>query len=360
LVTLQSVNATQLRPGSGERPREPRELGLASDDPGRIRIEDLTIDLDNRTVCRRDGGTTTLQEKPFLLLLSLLRHPGRLVTREELIDGLWPPGLHVEFDHGLNTAVKKLRQALDDSARAPRFIETVPKRGYRLLSQARPVAADGNSRPASGRPAPEEPAAQAIRKSRPLSRWAVAATLAALGSLAALHAPSTEPAVDTPGTPDSPSPAALAEPGISLAVMPLRNLDASPEGDYFVEGLTEEIVTALGALAPESVRLIASSSTVRFRDAGLPADAVGRALGADYLVTGSLRRDAGRSRVSLQVVHAETREQRWSTSYELEGEDVLAMQSRIARGLVRALPDVLSAPTLRRTATVECRDVEAG
>ncbi len=305
-----------------------------------VRLGDLTIDLEDRIV-RRGDASVVLQEKPFLILRYLLQNPGRVVTREELIDELWTPGLHVDFEQGLNTAVKKLRRALDDSARDPRFLETIPKRGYRLLGVAQPATIDESGGPAGERPKPEDLYVPASSRSRPLAGWAVTAVLVALVSLAALNRPWTEPATETQTALTSTDLAPITESRISLAVMPLRNLDASPEGDYFVAGLTEEIITALGALAPESVRLIASSSTVRFRHTELPADTIGRALGVDYLVTGSLRREHGRSRVSLQVVHAATREQHWSTSYELHGEDVLTMQSRIARSLIRAVPNAL-------------------
>jgi len=165
--------------------------------------------------------------------------------------------------------------------------------------------------------------------------------LLVLAGLTLLHSPWVELTPESQAASRAASPEMTAEPAASLAVIPLRNLDASEEGEYFVEGLTEEIVTALGARAPESLRLIASSSSLRFRGSELPADVLGAALGADYLVTGSLRRDGDRSRVCLQVVHAATREQRWSTSYDLDGEDVLGMQSQIAHGLTQAIPDAL-------------------
>jgi len=336
-----SVNAAEFRFDTNERLAEIPDLDGATGPGGRVRMGDLTIDLDGRTVRGRDGSTVTLQEKPFLLLLSLLRRPGRLVTREELVEALWPPGLHVDFDHGLNTAVKKLRQALDDSAREPRYVETIPKRGYRLLLEAHPIEFGEDSRPIVERPVLELPVPAGRRAWRGAGELTA---LLALASLTMLHSPWIELTPETEAASQPPSPEAMAERGISLAVIPLRNLDASEEGEYFVEGLTEEIVTALGARAPDSLHLIASSSTLRFRSTELPADVIGAALGVDYLVTGSLRRDGDRSRVSLQVVHAATREQRWSTSYDLDGEDVLAMQSQIARGLIQAIPDALEDP----------------
>ncbi len=355
-IYIQGMNTPKSKPKSNQPP-EAQEVGAGTAPHGRVQIGDLAIDLDDRIVRRRDGDTTPLQEKPFLLLLCLLRHPGRLMTREELIEELWPPGLHVDFEHGLNTAVKKLRHALDDSAREPRYIETLPRRGYRLLAEAGPVALEKDETPADESHLELEDQAAKSNRLRLRQRWTGIAAMIGLASLAALR---LEPAGESqPATATSQLETA-AENGIRLAVMPFRNLDASEEGVYLAECLTEEVVTALGAVAPTSLHLIASSSTLRFRGTELPADVIGATLGADYLVTGSLRRDGDRSRVSIQVIHAATHEQLWSHSYDLRGDDLLTMQSRVAYSLVCALPEALREPTLQRPAAKDCHEVRTG
>ncbi len=176
----------------------------------------------------KDGLKVRLQEQPYQILSLLLTRPGEVVTREEVRQALWPGDTFVDFDVGLNSAIKRLRDALDDSAEKPRFVETLPRRGYRFIAplEARPVPA----------PAPTED--QALAKPGKGSRlWSgrrAAAVAAVAALLAGLTVTGTWPRRRAP---DAPAPIR------SLAVLPFENLTGDPQQDYFVDGMTDAVIT---------------------------------------------------------------------------------------------------------------------
>src|SRR6187402_1850719 len=193
---------------------------------------------------RRGTSRVRLQEQPFEILRLMLERPGDVVTREQLRQRLWPNGTFVDFEHSLNAAVKRLRAALGDDAENPRFVETLPRRGYRFIASLNAA----------------EPAAL--------------------------------PA------------AAPATPRVRLAVLPFTNLSEDPGQDYFSDGLTEEMISQLGGLYRGRVGVLARWSSMVFKGTSRRASEIGEALRADYLLEGSVRRDGDRVRITARLVEA--------------------------------------------------------
>ncbi len=259
---------------------------------------------------RRQGMKLKLQEKPFQVLTVLLERPGEVVTREELQRRLWPEDTFVDFDHSMNTAVNKLREALGDSAESPRFIETLPKRGYRFIALVQPAGrglAGAEVAPAMGR------------------RPAVIGVVAALVVVLALGAYLVWQRWGRRATPP--------EGRIMLAVLPFENLSGDPEQEYFSDGMTEEMISQLGQVHPERLGVIARTSAMRYKKTDKRIDEIGRELGVDYVVEGSVRRANERVRVTAQLIQVSDQTKVWSDSYESSVGDVLALQNEVARAI---------------------------
>jgi len=239
---------------------------------------------------RKQGLKIRLQEQPLQVLALLLEHPGQLVTREGLKQKLWPADTFVDFDHSLNTAINKLREALGDSPNSPRFVETLPRRGYRFIY----------------------------------------------------------PVEGAPG--EVPRPAA---PITSLAVLPLANLSGDPAQDYFVDGMTDALITELAQIS--DLRVISRTSVMRFKDTkkGLPE--IARELNVDAVVEGTVTRSANRVRISAQLVQAAIDRHLWARSYERDVRDVIALQGELARAVAHEVqakltPRARAGPAARRAA----------
>lgn len=261
---------------------------------------------------RRQGRRVALGDKPFQLLSALLERSGEVVLRSELRDRLWEPDVHVDFDRNLNTAATNLRAALGDSATSPRFIETLPKRGYRFIA------------PVAGGPSPTTaPARVPLWRRSALAGIAVAIVFA-LGSLYLSRSGSR---VDADRR--------------MVAVMPIADLGPEPGTDYLTDGLTEELIAELGRLRPERLGVIARMSAMSYKDTNKRIDQIADELGVDYVVEGSLRRFEGRFRVVVQLIHAADQTRLWSTTFEEASEDVLGVQIDLAARAAEALVTTL-------------------
>jgi TolB-like protein/Flp pilus assembly protein TadD len=250
---------------------------------GRFEIDSRTREL------RKDGVRLRLQEQPFALLALMLEHPGELLTRDELRDRLWPEGTFVDFEHGLNAAIKRLRAVLGDNAERPRFVETLHRRGYRFIAKVERVNGYG----AYPAPAPGDERRR-------------------------------------------------------LAVLPFTTLGETMVPDSFAGGLTEELVTQLGRICCDRLGVIARSSAMRVQRADRTAREIGSALRAQYLLEGTVRTDANRVRITAQLIEAASETQLWADSFERPLSDSLLVQSDVATHIVRGvavelLPD--RAPT---------------
>ena len=223
----------------------------------------------------RNGATSLrLQEQPFEILRMMLERPGLIVTREELQQRLWPDGTFVDFEHSLNAAVKRLRAALGDDADNPRFVETLPRRGYRLIAS-----------------------------------------------------------LDTPpaGAQND------VVPKVRLAVLPFSTLGQETGQEYFADGLTEEMISQLGQLYKGRVGVIARWSSMVFKGTIQRSREIGQALRADYLLEGSVRREGDRVRITATLVEASSETHLWSESYERPLTNWLAAQADVAERIAQSL-----------------------
>jgi TolB-like protein/DNA-binding winged helix-turn-helix (wHTH) protein len=309
----------------------------------RVRFDPFELDAPNG-VLRKNGLKLKLQEQPFQILVTLLERPGEVVSRDELRRRLWPSDTFVDFDHSVNTAINRLRDSLGDVAERPRFIETVPRRGYRFIGRVDPIDPPAaTSVVVAAAPAP--PARISFGTSR---RWRIAiaatATMAVLGWIAVkgIHPHGIGP-----------------PPKIMLAVLPLEDLSADHQSSYFGDGLTEDIITELGGLAPQRLGVIARTSVMSYRTNRKGIDQIGRELGVEYVLEGSVRRTADRVRVSAQLIQVRDQTHLWAKSFDRNVRDLLALQSDIARAVAAEVAIKVSRPANEPLRPIESVDPEA-
>ncbi len=296
---------------------------------------------------RKSGVKIKIQEKPFQILAALLERPGEVVTREELHQRLWPPNTFVDFDGSLNAATNKLREALGDSADNPRFVETLPRRGYRFIASVeRPVQAAASAAVGSGisdglTPSAKEntpPMEHAVEGGATLRRdhryktrfWL---TLCAVGATAVASYFLAPGLWEPSGSRTPPPPSGR----IMLGVLPFENYTGDPEQQYFVGGLTEEVIAQLGRLNPQRLGVMARTSTAAFKASARPIAQMGQELGIDYAVEGSVRRENDRVRITVQVVDVRDRTHTWVEDYEQQLNGILELQTQIAGFITRSL-----------------------
>jgi TolB-like protein/DNA-binding winged helix-turn-helix (wHTH) protein/Flp pilus assembly protein TadD len=322
----------------------------------------------------RAGSRIRLQEQPLQVLMELIAARGGLVTREQLIAKLWPKGV-VDFDTGLNTVIRKLRVALGDTADTPRYIETLPRRGYRFIGtlDARPDVPAHLSTPAPllgslppplGPPAPvaEVPgsASLAVQESAlthelppgaeppdseaPRSRWtgrlpgrlrwrALLAYLAVLGVLALAFLWHYFRGIDA--VPPRQSLTGVAPTAHSIAVLPFVNLSSDKEQEYFADGLAEELLDRL-AKTPE-LHVIARTSSFSFKGKTDDIRTIAAKLGVANILEGSVRKSGKRLRINAELIRTDTSEHIWSETFERDLDDVFKMQDEIATAVAAAL-----------------------
>ena len=264
---------------------------------------------------RKQGKRIRLQEQPFQVLMVLLQRPGEVVTREELRNHNWSPDTFVDFDNSLNTAINKLREALDDSADNPRFIETLPRRGYRFVAPVTGPDGVDTARIKSGQG----------RTERRLFRWiiAVVSFVALAFSLFSLNVLRVRDRLLGRGQ----------VPRIqSLAVLPLTNLSGDPAQEYFSDGMTDALITDLAQIG--FAKVISRTSVMRYKRTDKLLPEIARELNVDGIVEGTVQRSGGRVRVTAQLIHGPSDRHLWASSYERELRDVLGLQDELARAIV--------------------------
>jgi TolB-like protein/DNA-binding winged helix-turn-helix (wHTH) protein/Flp pilus assembly protein TadD len=302
---------------------------------------------------RKQGLKVRLQDQPFQILVMLLERPGELVTRQEIHQKLWPADTFVDFDHGLNNAMNRLREALGDSAEFPKFIETLPKKGYRFIGQV-----TGDEPPEAGfAPAEAMPVAKPVlipgpieQAPKPRPRFLVttlvcciALGLAAIGFLAwrRMHA----------------APASTRE-HVMLAVLPFQNLSGDPSQDYFSDGLTEEMIAQLGALSPDQLGVIARTTTMAYKHSSKSVQQIGSELGVGYVLESSVRRDGDQVRISVQLIRVQDQVHVWAHSYDRHISHSIELQEEVAQAVAEQIEVKLS-PSYRGRTNPRPLDVEA-
>ena len=244
--------------------------------PNPLRIGAFELDVHSREL--RSGSTSVrLQGQPFEILCLMLEHRGTVVTREQLRRRLWPEGTFVDVEHSLNAAIRRLRTALGEDAGQPQFVETVPRRGYRLIA-----------------------------------------------------------ALQDPGVAPRPTRAAVSL-RLRLAVLPFSNLSGDSSQEYFSDGVTEELIAQLGRLCRGDMGIIARRSTMAYKGCVQRARAIGEALQADYLLEGSTRREGTRARITARLIETATEADLWSETYDSTVSDWLSVQADVASDVAQSV-----------------------
>ncbi len=286
---------------------------------------------------RKEGLKIRLPNQSLQILQQLVERSGDVVTREELRQKLWPGDTFVDFEAGLNNAIKKLRDALGDSAESPRFVQTLPRHGYRFIAPVEETAALH----------PREAIAEARAKFPSGVRWrwvgSGAAVVAALAVLLALNAGGWRQRLFRSLGIEA-APVQIK----SLAVLPLENLTGDPGQEYFVDGMSEALTTNLAQI--RSLRVISRTSAMQYKRAKKVLPQIARELKVDAVVEGAVARSGDRVRITAQLIHAPTDRHLWAQSYERELRDVLILQGELAQAIARAIQVELQPGTQRRLA----------
>ena len=278
---------------------------------------------------RKHGIRLKVQDQPFRVLRILLEHPGEVVTREELQRQIWPSDTFVDFDRGLNNAVKRLREALADSADEPRYIETIPKRGYRFIA---PVN-KGNGDEAEVTTASVEAPASAVPE-RPVSRRSLRISMlvttgvilvALLSALALRSGSLRERLLGKPAVP----------PLRSIAVLPLLDLSNDSNQEYFADGMTDALITDLAQIA--SLKVISRTSVMRYKKTDKSLPEIARELNVDGIIEGTVQHSGDRVRITAQLIHGPTDKHLWAKSYERDMRDVLTLEADVARSFAEEI-----------------------
>jgi TolB-like protein/DNA-binding winged helix-turn-helix (wHTH) protein/Flp pilus assembly protein TadD len=294
---------------------------------GRLRFGVFELDL-HAGELRKHGLRVRLQEQPFQVLAALLERPGEVVTREDLQKKLWPADTFVDFDHGLNKTINKIREALGDSAESPRFVETVARRGYRFLAEVKVAEAapvrgpESATQPLPGAEIRERPdpagKPATLNPVLPSLAWKISGfvVLLAMASLASWKLYSWK----------HPSPVIR-----SLAVLPLESLSSDASQDYFADGMTDELISDLGQIS--ALRVISRTSVMAYKRARKPLPQIARELDVDAVVEGTVLRSGDQVRITAQLIEASSDKHLWSHSYEGQLRDTLALQNQVAQAI---------------------------
>jgi TolB-like protein/DNA-binding winged helix-turn-helix (wHTH) protein/Flp pilus assembly protein TadD len=295
--------------------------------PGR-RLSFGVFDLDLGTgELRKRGARVRLQQQPFQVLAVLIERRGDVVSREELQQKLWPANTFVDFDHGLNKAINKIRGALGDSADTPRFVETVARRGYRFVADVTvtdevlpPGPAVAADMPLSPVGSPADPGITPVPSGMAPTRRTLVASALLTGALAValafwkLHSETGAP------------------PSIrSLAVLPLESLSGDASQDYFADGMTDELIADLGQIS--ALRVISRTSVMGYKHTRKPLPQIARELNVDAVLEGTVLRSGEQVRITAQLIEGGSDRHLWSQSYQGELRDTLALQNNIARAV---------------------------
>jgi TolB-like protein/DNA-binding winged helix-turn-helix (wHTH) protein/cytochrome c-type biogenesis protein CcmH/NrfG len=265
---------------------------------------------------KRDGQPVRLEKIPMELLIFLVEHHGELITREQIIERLWGKQVFLDTEQGINTAIRKVRQVLQDDPEKPQFLETVVGKGYRFvgnvkLSSAESLASGDRVLPAS-------------KSTRHTHRFWLFGTITGLLVAAAVFW-ALWPKIDRVFR------AGHAGTFRSIAVLPLENLSGDPSQEYFADGITDALITQLAKL--HEVRVISRTSIMRYKNTRKPLPEIADTLNVDAVVEGSVSRSSNRVRVTVQLLDARADRHLWAEEYDRDLRDVLSLQSELARDI---------------------------
>ncbi len=303
---------------------------------------------------RRNGSRIRIPQQPIQVLALLLERPGEAVTREELRQRLWSPDTFVDFDHGLNKSVQKLRDALGDSAESPRFIETIPRVGYRFIAPVK-----GDVRPGiqeldeqtenhfAAEPISDESASNSQTKPQTKTRtnrvWLLLAACMAVLLLGGGWLVHKKQETERQMAPIH-----------SLAVLPLENLSGDHEQNYFADGMTDELTTMLAK--DSTLRIVSRTSVMQYRGVHRPLREIAQALGVDGVVEGSVERSGDKVHMTLQLIEARSDTHVWAESYDRETNDLASLPDEAAMAIARKTNSAVAERAPARYVSPEAHD----
>ena len=294
-----------------------------------VRFGPFEFDGDTREL-RKHGMRVQLVGQPVEVLTVLLDRPGELVRREELQNRLWPSDTFVEFENGVNAAVKRLRERLGDSADKPRYIETIPRAGYRFIAPiSRPTNGAGDfvpeNQPESSGEAHNRPNAEAVRAKLP-RKWIVAGTALGAIALTALLVYISTSRLSQQFWSRSGGNTRLQV--RSIAVLPFANLSGDAEQEYFADGMTDELITSISKIP--ALRVISRTSVMRYKRTSKQLPEIARELKVDGIIEGTVLRSGDRVRITIQLLDGPSDTHLWAETYERDLHDVLNLQDELA------------------------------
>jgi TolB-like protein/DNA-binding winged helix-turn-helix (wHTH) protein len=324
--------------------------------PGVARFGPYEVDVRSGEV-RKFGIRIKVGEQPLRILLQLIGRPGELVTRAELRAQLWSHDTFVDFDHGLNSAIQRLRDSLSDTADKAQWIETVPRRGYRFVGQVewtqRNVSDAAPAEPPVEVPAsPANIAAAAEQVAPPAGRGAIVLRFRlwhfAVAGLALLASAVLVTVIDR---------GRIVKPAStirSLAVLPLENLSGDASQEYLADGMTDEITTALAK--NHGLRVVSRTSAAQYKGVHRPMREIARELGVDGIVEGSIERSASRMHLNLQLIYAATDTHIWAESYDRDVREAFSLPTELSQTIAKEVKIAVSPAGPGRPINPEAHD----
>jgi TolB-like protein/DNA-binding winged helix-turn-helix (wHTH) protein/Flp pilus assembly protein TadD len=303
------------------------------------------LELDrNSYELRRAGRALKLERIPLDILFLLVERRGQLVTREDIIGKIWGKDVFVDTDSSINGAIRKIRQVLKDDPENPVFVQTVTGKGYRFIAAVTeaefPAHKSGGKNLESSNTITQEPStllAAGQERRVALTSWPWVASLAVLLVVvlaAAIFGLRPRARSQT-----------ASEHRVMMAVLPFANLSNDPEQEYFSDGLTEETITDLGELNPERLGVIARTSAAAYKHTNKTIAQIGRELGVDYILEGSVRREGGVARISAQLIRVKDQVHLWAHNYDRETGGLLALQNELGRAIAQQVQVKLAPPS---------------
>ncbi|MBS1867138.1 MAG: winged helix-turn-helix domain-containing protein [Acidobacteria bacterium] len=287
---------------------------------------------------RKHGIRLRLSEQPFQILAILLGKPGQIVTRDELRTSLWHRDTFVDFDHGLNNAIMRLREVLGDSSENPRYVETIPKRGYRFISPVAEIVSDATTaevltssaaaQNSAAIPSVLEPDFSNRQNPQDLHRtWFTVPRVATITVLLVLGVTATVRYIQGVN-----GGAIVTEKSTSLVVLPLENLSGDKDQDYFADGMTDDLIANLAKI--RSLRVISRSTAMAYKGTRKPLSSIAAELKVDAVVEGTVMRVGNNVRITAELVQVSTDHHLWADTYESPMGDVLALQNKVSSAIV--------------------------
>jgi TolB-like protein/DNA-binding winged helix-turn-helix (wHTH) protein/Tfp pilus assembly protein PilF len=290
-------------------------MGGRGQKAGVLRFGAFELDLASGEL-RKGGALVKLQSQHFELLALLASRPGQVVSREEIREALWDSNTFVDFDRSINLGINQIRSALGDDPQSARYIETLPRKGYRFIAPL--TEAGGQRATAVVRLALLTFSEAGLSRRRWLLSTAAVA-LVAIGVAVAIRE----------------SRERIAKPVESLAVLPLENLSHDPEQDYFAEGMTDELITDLAKIS--ALRVISRTSVMQYKGTKKPVPRIARELNVDAVLEGTVTRDQDRVRITAQLIRAAPEKHLWAETYEARLSGVLTVQDTVAKAVAQAI-----------------------